>query len=234
MAQKDSPPLEDGVKKWADAPKTNPLDRSCAVAVQDLWNMRLHHAERALSGGTNCRSLLGYPNPSILAWDHYFDQGHQLGSGSYMTKMSGKPVDKQVGFRLVWDCPTKVPDVLPDDILCWRLPTGLLHGRSSSDEPSPWVTRPLYTRLCLSQIPVFRHVNGPKEHRENDWPMVWYQPKELLRQSSEETRQERKADPILLIAGGAWTDKSELLKWEQLCPSDYDKELFRDVEEPNT
>ncbi|RYO81244.1 hypothetical protein DL766_005335 [Monosporascus sp. MC13-8B] len=58
--------------------------------------------------------------------------------------------------------------------------------------------------------------------------------KEFLGEPAEKTWQEHKADSTLLIAGGAWTDKGELLKWEQLCPSDYDKEIFRDVKEPNT
>ncbi|RYP22673.1 hypothetical protein DL765_001523 [Monosporascus sp. GIB2] len=189
----------------------------------------------------------GNPYEFGIYLDFWSELGHQTINSDWdarwVTYDKQKPVDEQVGFRSVWDCPTKVPDVLPDDILSSRLPAELLNGTSSSDEPSPWLTRPLYTHLCLSQIPVFRHMNGPKEHREIDWPMIWYQPKaramlkdlkELLGEPAKKTWQEHKANSTLLIAGGAWTDKGELLKWEQLCPSDYDKEIFRDVQEPNT
>ncbi|RYP07210.1 hypothetical protein DL764_002656 [Monosporascus ibericus] len=190
----------------------------------------------------------GNPYEFGIYLDFWSEFGHQTINSEWdarwITYDKQKSIEEQVGSRSVWDCPTKVPDVLPDDILNSSLPAELLKPTGSSpNEPSPWLTRPLYTHLCLSQIPIFRHMNGHKEHRENDWPMIWYQPharamlndlNELLGEPSEQTWQQHKADSTLLIAGGAWTDKGELLKWEQLCPSEYDKEIFRDVEEPNT
>ncbi|RYP90275.1 hypothetical protein DL770_003571 [Monosporascus sp. CRB-9-2] len=226
-------PLDDGQRFSADVYHGSDQSVFTLMCGRQEWVREKLHLKHALSG-TKSRMSKGNPYEIGIYLGFWGEFGHQTINSEWdarwITYDKQKSVEEQAGFRSVWDCPTKVPDVLPDDILNSILPTELSNDtRSSSGEPLPWLTRPLYNHLCLSQIPVFRHMNGLKEHRENDWPMIWYQSKaramlkdlkELLGEPSEQTWQEHKADSTLPIAGGAWTDKGELLKWEQLCPSE--------------
>lgn len=40
---------------------------------------------------------------------------------------------------------------------------------------------------------------------------------------------DHKVNSDLRVDGGAWTDKGDLMTWDELCPVDYDQEIFRDI-----
>ncbi|RYP75230.1 hypothetical protein DL771_002555 [Monosporascus sp. 5C6A] len=51
------------------------------------------------------------------------------------------------------------------------------HQTTNSEWDARWMThgkeKPIEERVGFRSV----YMNGPKEHRENDWPMIWYQPK---------------------------------------------------------
>ncbi|RYP41421.1 hypothetical protein DL767_001059 [Monosporascus sp. MG133] len=181
----ETDPFDDGQRFSADFYHGSDQSVFALMYGRQEWvreKLRLKHAPPGTKPRTSKVFGKGNPYEFGIYLDFWSEFGHQTinseWDAGWITYDKQKPIEEQVGFRSVWDCPTKVPDVLPDDILNSSLPAELLNDtRSSSEESSPWLTRPLYTHLCLSQIPVFRHMNGHKEHRENDWLMIWYQPK---------------------------------------------------------
>ena len=193
----------------------------------------------------------GNPYEFGMYLDFWSDFGHQTINSEWDAQWiayDGRtPAEAQLsGGRMAFDCPARVPGALPEDILLSTLAVEPRRKRSldeAEDEPSassPWLERKLYTHVCTSRIPVFRHMNGPKEHREWDWPSIWYQGqarqmlgdlRELLQDApAKETWEAFKADPGLDVAGGVWTDEGAALGWDDLCPAEYEQELFRDVE----
>lgn len=184
----------------------------------------------------------GNPYEFGIYLDFWSDFGHQTinseWDAQWITYDGQRTGEEQVTGRMAFDCPTKVPAALPEDILRSSLPVEP-RGAPPGEGISPWTTRQLYTHLCLERIPVFRHMNGPKEHREWDWPAIWYQKhargmlddlKELLKDvPRKETWENFKRDPALDVAGGIWTSEGTALGWDELCPTEYEQELFRDV-----
>lgn len=179
--------------------------------------------------------------------DFASDLGHQTINSeqdaawiTYGARNNDTAMKEQIGDRLDnFDCPPDVPAKLPSDITNAKL---LTDGTTRHDAQSPWLSRSLYTHLCMSRIPVLRHMNGEKKHREAHWGRMWYVPqartmfKELREAladnatlASKTDLKQHMASPGLEVVGAAWTEESGLLKWEDLCPASYDDEVFRDV-----
>lgn len=91
-----------------------------------------------------------------------------------------------------------------------------------------WDELPLYTNICLGTIPVIINHMGEKRQRGRDWPEMWMQPhgRRLIEEIL--ARGEGGKEEI----GGAYGGVGgEYLSWEQLCPLDFEPELYRDYYE---
>jgi hypothetical protein len=146
--------------------------------------------------------------------------------------------------RLLYDCPVKIPKEIPRD-----MQNAILPGPVAALAPKDWMNRRLYTHVCTERFPLTVHHNGQKEMREQKWDHIWYvnQAREMLegvqRELADEakhpryaTLEEHKLAPRREAAGGAWTDKGDLLAWEDLCPMDrgaWEWEIFRDFDKPS-
>lgn len=156
-------------------------------------------------------------------------------------------VTQDVAARTVWDCPMHLPHEIPRDM---QLHNTSLPRAVAELAPRSWLDRRLYTHLCFGRFPAAVHFNGMKGDRERFWPRVWYQPiarkalaglrKEMQQQSKEEdgrpsgvgTLEDHKKKPGRSNVAGAWTDKGQLMSWEELCPMDggeWEREIFRDI-----
>lgn len=134
---------------------------------------------------------------------------------------------------------------LPDDILHSPTPFPIEAGPGISVNKA-WTQVPLYTNLCTNQVPVMIRNNGNQAARETNWPRLWLQrrardllqPKIYAENDREEgTEKGIKAsleEPLEAESEdyhtrlGAFTDDAAFKSWEQLCPSTYSAELFRD------
>ncbi|GAB7349533.1 hypothetical protein MBLNU459_g0235t1 [Dothideomycetes sp. NU459] len=111
---------------------------------------------------------------------------------------------------------------------------------------SAWNHLPLYTNLCTGRVPVMVQHNGNKTALETDWPQLWLQrhARNLLqvKLNAENDREEgaekgikeslegplEANSPDYATRLGAFTDSGAFKSWDQLCPSEYSAELFRD------
>jgi len=134
------------------------------------------------------------------------------------------------------DCKLNLPTTLPDEIMNTEYPFSALADSTPLANTS-WSDISLYTHLCLGTFPIMIHHNGDKGRRESLWPDLWFQPhaKVLLEQArvriGTAANVQDHADfiksPGIKAAGGAWSGKGTWMNWEDLCPSEYDEELFR-------
>ncbi|KAH7024474.1 uncharacterized protein B0I36DRAFT_376460 [Microdochium trichocladiopsis] len=208
--------------------------------IDNVLNPSFHHEEFDvdLDSGDN-------PYEHGIFLDFASDLGHQTINSEldaawiqYRDRDDEKAMSAQIGQRLAdFDCPANLPEALPHDIADARIPT----DGDIAAWPSPWLSRPLYTHLCMSRMPVLRHMNGDKSHREKHWDRMWYVPRarelfkalqeSMARNATLKPKTELKhhmANPALEVAGAVWTKPDGLLRWEDLCPAEeYDKEIFR-------
>ncbi|KAI0022416.1 hypothetical protein F4780DRAFT_777791 [Xylariomycetidae sp. FL0641] len=189
----------------------------------------------------------GNPHEYGIFLDYFSDFGHQTINSEEDAKWlryaaDAPPFDEQVGPRMPgFDCPVHAPEQPPADILRSVIPNDANTTADVAELEALWFDRALYTHLCSGRIPVLRHMNGDKGHREFHWPLIWYQPRaremlarlgDVLAQRPppvENTWEQHKADPRLAAAGGVWTDKGALLQWGDVCLPEWDGEIFRDV-----
>lgn len=170
--------------------------------------------------------------------EHFSDKRHEFGIGlDYFSQLGHQTANAESDGRFLlynqslediqhqtndgrndFDCAYRGDANLPDDILQTGMDSN--KGLSSSIlQDRDWNEVPLYTNLCMAQVPVMIHHNGDKGAREYTWPQVWFQPyaQELM-----DTLQNRGKQ------FGANTDNGGFLNWGNLCPADYSSELFRD------
>jgi len=119
----------------------------------------------------------------------------------------------QLGDHYLSDCVLNLPTALPTDIATSTPPFINANKTLPSDSPS-WNDPPLLTNLCTGTIPVLIHHNGDKAARESTWENIWFAPhaKEMLGK--------------ITGAAGGWTDTRKWVEWEELCPVEWEGELF--------
>ena len=162
-------------------------------------------------------------------------------------------IEHQWPERNDFDCKVRVRDNIPPDVARSELPYAAAPqviitpdgGQSPQDAPSntSWSEIRLYTNLCLGSVPVMIHHNGDRNLREQDWAKIWWQRYgSTLLEEAKMARREPKAWMRGMIgeegqqeqpkgAGvGAWSDKGWFVQWEQLCPRDFEWELFRGLD----
>lgn len=138
----------------------------------------------------------------------------------------GENVSEQVKDRHMFDCPSRVTGALVQDVRDSRSPFDGLDGLTAD-----WTGVPLYTNLCLDTIPVMVHHNGDKAARKYAWPRLWLQPhaREFLSQLGHGPSGASLEDDASRGAG-AFTVDGSFLDWRELCPVEFDAEIFRDAE----
>lgn len=119
---------------------------------------------------------------------------------------------EQVGARTMFDCKAKPPHL--DNI-----PRGgvldLMPGRD-------WSNMPMYTEICLGVVPAMIHHNSVDKYQiEIQWNQTWWYGH--ARRLLELRRQEQ----LPMLVEGVPTSRGTFMKWDDLCPADYDEELYR-------
>lgn len=172
----------------------------------------------------------GKPDEFGIGLDYFSDLGFQTVNAEedmqyflYNTSIPEQVQNWHHHFHGMFDCPNHI-DRLPEDMLRNPPPTAGLAN------PLQWEQLPLGSNKCTGTIPVMIHHNGDKGARAWQWPMTWMQPqaRELMR----EVVSKNTVAPGARSNGGAFLPNGEHLDWQTLCPSDYEFELFRDVERP--
>ncbi|KAL9081333.1 MAG: hypothetical protein Q9159_007355 [Coniocarpon cinnabarinum] len=196
--------------------------------IDNILKPSFHHEEVDLDVSH------GNPWEFGIFLDFFSDIGHQtVNSEEDARWMSYDPStwrphdDPTFSERTAFDCPVRLPETLPGDVLHANVP-GL-------ENIAEMASHSLYTHLCLSRVPIIVHHNGIKERREWEWPKMWYQPNasammdDLRARAPHDpgTYEQAKQRPRLNSAGDAWSDKGEHLSWEQLCPAEWNGEIFR-------
>lgn len=110
---------------------------------------------------------------------------------------------------------------------------------SDPDQPT-WRDLPLATNIHSASIPVLLHINGDKSLLETWWPSLWFHPyaRALLRRFIRSTQGEHAAASAAKGGlnwwdsrggrGGVWTDNSEWMSWNDVCPAGTEFDVFRD------
>jgi len=186
-----------------------------------------------------------------IGLDYFSDLGHQTMNSDiwrdalWLTYTDPSPGAmhnqiKKKSTRSRWDCKENLIEEIPADIMRHPRPMADIFTGSDATAAASWNDIPLYTHLCLGTIPVMVHHNGVKGRRERSWPLLWLQPhaRSMLdsmrvnyndSQSAIGTFKEFREAPTLTRPGGAWTDKGVWLDWPEMCPREYDAELYRDT-----
>ena len=160
--------------------------------------------------------------------DYWSDVAHQTVNSerdATWLRYSQRNVEKQVPRRALFDCPVRIPDGIPNDILI---------SRANTLDTVDWKLQPLYTHLCLSRVPVLVHHNGDKARRETEWHRMWYHRNasamlhdlHVSMPPEQGTFEQAKRRPRLSTVGGAWTDTGKHLAWSELCPRDWEREVL--------
>ncbi|KAF2210518.1 hypothetical protein CERZMDRAFT_45579 [Cercospora zeae-maydis SCOH1-5] len=171
---------------------------------------------------------LGRPDEFGIGVDHFSDLGQQTVNTEDDTQylVLGHNLTGQIHARPhgLFNCPSRVTGDLPRDVLKATPP---------STVEKPWSKLPLLTNHCFNTIPVMIHHNGDKNARAWQWPMTWMQPY-ARRQLEAILGDENNIVAAGKSAGGASLPTGEYLTFQELCPRNFEYELFRDVDPPET
>ncbi|CZT23238.1 uncharacterized protein RCC_08949 [Ramularia collo-cygni] len=176
-------------------------------------------------------SKKGRPDEYGIGLDYFSDMGLQTVNAEedmefllYNTSITEQVQQRQHHFHGIFDCPNRIGQDLAGDILESQPPQTALTGSGH------WNELPLASNLCTGTVPVMIHHNGDKNARAWQWPMTWMQP--LARELMRDIVSKNPPVPGLKGIGGAYLPGGGYLDWQTLCPSNYEYELFRDVEPP--
>jgi hypothetical protein len=182
--------------------------------VDDLLNPPFSHQE--MDPGY----VPGKPYEYGLTIDYWSLLGHQS-SNTWLDRRyvrQNESFADQFGAPSMFSCPNpKLPNL--DDV-----PLGGVLDMMPGDN---WTTLPLYTEVCIGVAPVMIHHNSvDKWQLERQWNQTWFFPRarDLLTQRFHQN--------LSMLADGIPTDKGTTLMWWDLCPADFDWELFRDRPPP--
>ncbi|RDA89712.1 hypothetical protein CP533_2522 [Ophiocordyceps camponoti-saundersi (nom. inval.)] len=161
-----------------------------------------------------------------IVLDYWSLLGFQTSNAEFDTRFlrHAEPLAPQAGPIGLFDCPahTPPPDDLPPESPILHL---LAEEETDKSKPAPsWNTLPLYTDLCTGAVPVMIHHNSvDKSWRERSWDQTWWH----LRSRALLDRRRRDGAQMSFQV-----EKDKVMTWEELCPRDVEKELFRDVDDP--
>ena len=161
--------------------------------------------------------LEGKPFEFGITIDYWSTLGHQTmhSENDWRYINHDRPLEDQIGEVHMFDCPGKAP--MPKD-----LPGGTLE-LLGEQEPNRWETVPLYTEMCLGTVPVMLHHNSlDKGQREAQWDRPWWHGR------SRALLEKRREQGAPQLTDGIPIEGQGNKKWEELCPSDVEGELFRD------
>ncbi|EMF08487.1 uncharacterized protein SEPMUDRAFT_54233 [Sphaerulina musiva SO2202] len=168
----------------------------------------------------------GQPDEFGIGVDYFSDLGHQTvnteDDTQYLIYNQNISAQLQDRDHKLFDCPSRVTGLLPDDIL---------HTSPPLTTHKSWTELPLFTNRCLNTIPVMIHHNGDKGARGWQWPMSWMQG-HARREFEMLLGNEESVFAAGRSTGGAFLPSGEYLTFQDLCPREFEWELFRDVEKP--
>lgn len=165
----------------------------------------------------------GKPDEFSIGLDYFSDFIQQTVNSEEDSKyiVYKDDIEQQVSQnREKFDCPSRVTSQLPQDILMSGDPFGYIDTNERGGQADDWKQLALYTNLCLNKIPIMIHHNGDKGAREAQWPSMWVQ--RHSRTVVEHMKHEGED-----VKGGARLSDGKYLPWKDLCPAEYDEELFR-------
>ncbi|PNY27161.1 Uncharacterized protein TCAP_02911 [Tolypocladium capitatum] len=184
--------------------------------VDDSLNPAFTHQQQ------DATYLPGKPFEFGMGLDYWSLLGHQTSNAEFDSRYvrHDQALGPQVGELGMFDCPARAP--MPDDLPAYAPVLDPSHG-----EPGRWEAMPLYTEICVGSVPVMVHHNSvDKLWRERQWSEPWWHGR------SRWLLDERRRAGAKQLVEGISTDNGTTLTWEELCPREVEKELFRDVEDP--
>ncbi|KAK7398477.1 hypothetical protein QQX98_012136 [Neonectria punicea] len=187
-------------------PPTNVM----GTVVDDLLNPSFQHQE------WDPGYLPNKPYEYGMAIDYWSLLGHQTVNSVADARYVRNNIsfEEQVGPLHMFDCKAKPANV---DVL---LQEGLLNLVPGED----WRTLSMYTEICLGIVPVMIHHNFPdKSQIKKQWHKTWWfgYARRLF--------ENRFDEGLPMLVEGIPSDKGDTLMWADLCPVEYESELFRDV-----
>lgn len=169
--------------------------------------------------------------------DYHPDQPHEFGiTVDYFSELSHQTSNALHDTAFVrHDQPLRPQTDNPahgQDILCRPhapMPNDIFPGTGGLElfdaEKRPrWDRLPLYSEVCAGTVPIAVHHNWVnKKPIDALWPDMWWtgNAKMLL-----DARREQAAGDQKKLAGGAVTDTGETLSWDDLCPAEWNEEVF--------
>ena len=188
---------------------TPPPTQIMGTEIVDLLNPAWPHQH------ANADYMPGKPFEMGIVIDYWSLLGHQTSNADDDRRhiRYNTDVTEQIGVQGQFDC---IPQArFPHDLYS--------HAQNSS---VAWNQVPLYMAICTDNVPVMIHHNSiEKWNREEQWDKTWWNGS--ARAMMEEQR--RLASPILV--DGIATDKGFRVSWDELCPVDFEPELYRDIAE---
>lgn len=178
-----------------------------------------------------------FPHQPMPDPEYHADQPHELGiTVDYFSELSHQTSNALHDTAFVkHDAPLRPQTRHPAHgqvIMCSPhapMPNDLLDDSGGlelfdKDERPRWEQLPLYSEVCAGTVPIAVHHNWYiKEPIKTLWPEMWWtgNAKKLLdARRNQATESERKR------VGGAETDTGESLTWDELCPPEWDEEVF--------
>ena len=173
----------------------------------------------------NTTLLPGKPFEFGMALDYFYDLGHQAinAERDVFYVKHDKPLKGQLGRFSPFDC-RNMRSNMPDDI-----PSGNVELLAADPSgPKTWKQVQLMSEVCVDTVPVMIHHNAMNKKRiETEWSKPWWHGR------SRKLMEYRKNEGAEALVNGFKTDSETVKKltWDELCPAEYDEELYRDVKE---
>ncbi|KAF7195274.1 hypothetical protein HII31_03480 [Pseudocercospora fuligena] len=183
------------------------------VEIEDLLNPSFVHQPMEHKDGR--------PDEFGIGVDYFSELVQQTinSDGDLHYLRHGENVSAQLQNRhQMFDCSYKVDGTMPQDIQSSIPPVSGVK----------WEEVPLLTNLCFNSIPVMIHHNGAKVDRILKWEDTWMQPyASLLLDKIQGFAGSEKHSTSETPTNGAFLPDGTHLSWRELCPEQYDWELFR-------
>ena len=172
----------------------------------------------------------GQPDEFGIGIDYWSDIGQQTTDAVEDTAWVNyrRSLDKQLARHSKHACKPRVTGNIPSDIVDGTIPGVAVSDTAQFSPLHGWDEVELFTNVCVDTIPVMIHHTGSRKEREHDWPRLWIQPharglmEELLERPGGESEN---------ALGGAYNAQGEYLQWDELCPANLDREIYREYED---